>query len=516
MRNQSLGTLKKVLQIFLILHSGIYISLASAQSMLDSCYTSASPSPTFSSSANLIDAADADLLEWTGGAWNGAWQNANITLPPPCNTPPVRAIWVGDSSVWTTGGEAFGLRFSPPIVAGNTYLFFFTYVSVGLGSNGAFAPSVYTNNTGFSTGNFVGQFTPAGFNWETHPFFFTATPAQAGDEYLIIHSFDGSGMVLNFCAETTTDLGDDSLTVCIGDSAILIGGNGFQSYSWNTGETTQSITVHNSGTYISTNQGFCGMSSDTIVVTMDPCGMFPIAVFNTANNHICPGTCTNFTNLSQNASTYLWTFVGATPSTSTDVDPATICYNTPGTYSVQLIATNAITSDTLTLNNFITVYPYPSAQGIIQSGDTLFANQGSASYQWYLDGNLITAATDYFYVAPQSGDYNVVCTDGNNCEVEAAIFDVVAGLTPPEGPGLFNGEGVIVFPNPVVKDLKIQHEGFRTGAAITISIYNVHGEKILVHNCTQCTIDCSLLPAGFYYLEINSAEKIFRTKFIKQ
>lgn len=509
--------MKIFLQIILIVFSGFIISEATAQSILDSCYTSATPSPTFTGSAMLANSADADLLEWTGAAWNGAWPNANISLPPPCNTPPVRAIWIGDSLVWTTGGEAFGLKFSPPLVAGNTYHFFFTYVSTGMGSNGAFSPSVYTNATGSATGNYVGDLIPAGYAWETHQFSFTATPAQAGDDYLIIHSFNGSGMVLNLCAETITDLGDDSLTVCIGDSAILFAGNGFQSYSWSTGETTQHIVVQSSGTYISTNQGFCGTSSDTIVVTMDPCGMFPIAVFSNPNNHICPGTCTDFINLSQNATSYVWSFSGATPSTSTDENPSTICYNAPGTYSVQLVATNAITSDTLILNNFITVYPYPSPQGIMQSGDTLFANQGSVSYQWYFNGTLIPGATEYFYVAQEGGDYNVVATDGNGCEVEAAIFDVIAYIETADG----NSLPIFIHPNPVDGRLSIRLEGSKIETPGVFSVFNMTGEKVFsiqtgpVNDYQTITFDISALPAGMYYFELKWKSKILHGKFSK-
>jgi len=504
--------MKKVCLV--ILACALFISGAVAQSILDSCYTSAPASTTFTSSATLSDAYDADLLEWTGTAWIGAWSNANINTPPPCNAPPVRALWVGDSSVWTTGGEAFGLKFSPPLVAGNTYVFFFTYVSDGLGSNGAFSPSVYTNTTGAQTGNYVGDFIPAGYAWETHPFIFTATAAQAGDDYLIIHSFNGSGMVLNLCSETITDLGNDSLTICIGDSAILFAGNGFQSYSWNTGDTTPQITVHNAGMYISTNQGFCGTSTDTVIVTIDPCGMFPIAVFSTPDNHICPGTCTDFTNLSQNAVTYQWTFTGATPATSTDTDPSTVCYNTPGSYSVQLIATNAITSDTLTLNNFITVYPYPPAQGILQSGDTLFANQGSVSYQWYFSGALIPGATDYFYVATQSGDYNVVCTDGNGCEVEAVIFDVISKVQSL----VEQGNPIRVFPNPVTDELILS--GDMLSAATEISVCNALGEtivmsKLLPDNSSVRKLNVESLARGIYIVEVMTGTKTFHLKFLK-
>ena len=243
----------------------------------------------------------------------------------------------------------------------------------------------------------------------------------------------------------------------------------------------------------------------------------PLALF-TSPNHICPGTCTDFVNLSQNATTYQWTFTGANPSVSVDANPTNICYNSPGNYAVTLIASNSISSDTLTLNNYITVYPYPPAQGILQSGDTLFANQGAVSYQWYQGGNLIPGATGYFYVATGSGDFNVVATDANGCEVEAAIFDVVAGLTPT----LSKGEGVTAAPNPVIDKLIIQLSEFKNETAIDVSIYNVLGEKIYaVADCRLSPdgyrdVNCLLFPSGMYYLEVRSNSKTFRTKFIKQ
>ena len=238
----------------------------------------------------------------------------------------------------------------------------------------------------------------------------------------------------------------------------------------------------------------------------------PVAIFS-APNHICPGTCTDFNNLSLNATSFLWTFAGANPSTSTDVSPTNICYNIPGTYTVSLIATNANGSDTLTLNNFITVYPYPAPQVIAQSGDTLFANSGAVSYQWYHNGNSIPGATDYFYVATEGGDYNVVATDNNSCEVEAAIFDVVAAIAS----AIDNGP-LAIFPNPVLNKLAV---GNRQYPITAIKIFNVIGEQTfeIQHNTdfnNKIEIDVSRLTAGLYYLEITAGEKMFRNKFMKQ
>jgi len=252
---------------------------------------------------------------------------------------------------------------------------------------------------------------------------------------------------------------------------------------------------------------------------------FPIAALG-ASSSICPGTCVSLINLSLNAINYNWSFPGAMPDTSTAANPTNICYPTPGNYDVLLIASNAISSDTLLLTNYITVYPSPPPQSITQSGDTLFAIAGSTSYQWYFNTNIINGATDYFYVAPAGGDYNVVATDANGCEVEAAVFNVVAGLTP----ALSEGEGVTAFPNPVGDKVTIHKSRVTRETAVEISIYNVMGVlAVLPINIgtqtsnlnpysyrDETSIDVSNLPSGLYYLEITSCGKAIRTKFVKQ
>ncbi len=239
----------------------------------------------------------------------------------------------------------------------------------------------------------------------------------------------------------------------------------------------------------------------------------PIALFS-ALHHICPGTCTNFTNLSINGTTYQWAFAGANPSVSTDANPSNICYNTPGNYSVQLIATNVNGSDTLTLNNYINVYPFPAPQGIAQDGDTLFANAGAVSYQWYHTGVLIPGATDYFYVASQGGDFNVVATDANGCEVEAAIFDVVASVQSTVG-----NMQLAIYPNPVSDKCTIQNAQCMMGKAVTITIYNMLGvivQSKIKNQKSEMSVDVSVLSPGLYWLEVSSGETIYRTKFVKQ
>ena len=246
--------------------------------------------------------------------------------------------------------------------------------------------------------------------------------------------------------------------------------------------------------------------------TIPVCGI-PDAVFNAMETDICPGTCNSFQNLSTNTTSSYWLFPGASPDTSTATNPSNICYATPGSYDVILIASNAIGTDTLLLSNYITVYPQPLPQSIMQNGDTLFAIAGSATYQWYFNGSIINGATDYFYVAPQSGDYNVVATDANGCEVEAVINNVLATV------GSNCRQSIQIYPNPVNTVIGIR--GLKNNYADEIRIFNVYGELVFMDSRCQLPITIPIaisspIPAGIYYLVVSEEEKIFRVKFVKQ
>jgi len=232
----------------------------------------------------------------------------------------------------------------------------------------------------------------------------------------------------------------------------------------------------------------------------------------TAPQTICPGTCVDFTNLTTGASSFQWSFPGASTATSTDMNPSNICYQSPGSFDVQLIATNATGSDTLLLTNYITVYPFPPAQSIMQTGDTLFSLAGSSTYQWYFNGNLINGATNYFYLATQSGNYNVVATDSNGCEVEAVINNVIAAVS--SG----SRQSIQVYPNPVTESLYV-NSYWLVGTAVEISICNVLGENMVTvlpkKNATEISIDVSAFSNGIYLLEISNGSEVYRSKFIK-
>jgi PKD repeat protein/photosystem II stability/assembly factor-like uncharacterized protein len=81
----------------------------------------------------------------------------------------------------------------------------------------------------------------------------------------------------------------------------------------------------------------------------------PLAAFSADHRVVCPGQTVLFTDLSSySPSSWSWSFPGGTPSTSTQQNPSVV-YNTPGTYAVTLVASNANGSATEVQTSYITV-----------------------------------------------------------------------------------------------------------------------------------------------------------------
>lgn len=104
------------------------------------------------------------------------------------------------------------------------------------------------------------------------------------------------------------------------------------------------------------NLALTGADYNTDPLERTPC--IPQADFNPSSFMACTGANITFTNFTWRsaATSYSWSFPGATPSTSTAQNP-TVSYAQPGWYNVTLTATNAAGSNTVTKNNVVYVGP---------------------------------------------------------------------------------------------------------------------------------------------------------------
>jgi PKD repeat protein len=91
-----------------------------------------------------------------------------------------------------------------------------------------------------------------------------------------------------------------------------------------------------------------GETEDYIVSIVNS-SSFLIANFSSTQSSINTDGTINFFDKSNNSpTTWNWTFVGGTPSSSTQQNPTNIKYQTAGIYPVTLTVTNANSSDTYT------------------------------------------------------------------------------------------------------------------------------------------------------------------------
>ena len=117
----------------------------------------------------------------------------------------------------------------------------------------------------------------------------------------------------------------------------------------------------------------------------------PVAAFTVNDTSLCANACTVLTDASSNnAVTWVWTFPGGTPASSTFPSP-TVCYSAPGVFDVGLSVTNAGGSsstvqagaitvelctgmDDVSVKNTVSISPNPTKDRLMLSGDAARLN----------------------------------------------------------------------------------------------------------------------------------------------
>ena len=167
----------------------------------------------------------------------------------------------------------------------------------------------------------------------------------------------------------------------------------------------------------------------------------PVADFSASLTAIVTGGMVQFTDLSTGSPTsWLWTFPGGTPGSSTLQAPPLIHYNTAGQYDVILTATNLAGSTTKTKVQYINVMDPPAADftanqtNITIGGQVQFTDMSSGaptSWTWSFPGG--SPSISYQQVPPLvtysiAGQYDVMLTVtnpiGNNTKSKVKYINV--------------------------------------------------------------------------------------------
>ena len=197
------------------------------------------------------------------------------------------------------------------------------------------------------------------------------------------------------------------------------------SYNWSFGDgafSTSFAPIHTyaeDGVYIveliATNS--CG--SDTVISEVVINNSIPVADFSSDTDISCAGLPVNFHNLSSaNSTSWMWTFEGGTPSTSTEEHP-TIVFENPGVYGVSLVATNASGSHTLSLADFIMVESELSVDFVYTASgfDVSFINNApeGLAYYWDFGDGQISEEEQPSHIYSSNGIYTIVLSVTNHC-----------------------------------------------------------------------------------------------------
>jgi PKD repeat protein len=300
---------------------------------------------------------------------------------------------------------------------------------------------------------------------------------------------------------------------------------GATSYKWDFGDGTSSIDATPQHTYRSTGifvvcltaSNACGVTNTCDTLTLLSLPSAQVSVNQTV------GCAPHFAQFSgqnpSNVISWLWTFPGGTPATSTDRNPR-VTYATSGVYTVTLRVSNAAGINTTVLDSFIKVQPTPIAKFSVVNIDSTIAtfenfSSSATGYVWnFGDG---TGSADFNpppHTYYRNGEYTVTLQALNNAcgsvtTRKVAIF--VVGTDEAES------AKVSLFPNPTSGKWTLD---FKTplAAVTTMVVSTARGQvvktvKLLPQNNQE--FDFGDLTNGVYFLRFTSERGNFVKKLIK-
>jgi len=251
------------------------------------------------------------------------------------------------------------------------------------------------------------------------------------------------------------------------------------------------------------------------------------AAFTSNITDVCEGEYVEFMDQSfGNVVSWSWTFEGGTPATSTAENPV-VAYANAGTYDVTLEVSDGSETNTVTLQDYITVMTQPEQAGTPEGDDEVCTNTGTSSeyttsgamyadsYTWMISpadagtitGTGMTATVDW--TANWEGTASIKVMAVNDCGsgIVSEGFDVMCSVCTGISEDMLNN-AVSIFPNPTSGAVNISLTGKLGNVEVTV--FNVLNETIVntsekINNEKTLQYDLSEQPSGLYFVRIKTA-----------
>ncbi len=271
----------------------------------------------------------------------------------------------------------------------------------------------------------------------------TVTFANAGTFNVTLTATNAAGSDVETKVDylTVGNLPTADFTFTVNGNTVVFDNNSTDAdaFAWNfgNGETSNAanptFTFDNNGTYTvtltATNECGNDVTSDDITIFVES---EPTAGFTATETNSCAPFTVTFNNTSSsNADTFVWTFEGGNPATSTEENP-TVTFANAGTFDVTLTVENEAGTDTFTQNDFISVNNVPTVDFTFTQEDytAIFTNNSdnATDFTWnFGDGETSTEA-DPTHIYAQNGTYEVTLTASNECGETTATETVTISV----------------------------------------------------------------------------------------
>ena len=151
----------------------------------------------------------------------------------------------------------------------------------------------------------------------------------------------------------------------------------------------------------------------------------------------------------------------------------------------------------------------PATPSISLSGSDL-QSTAATTYQWYLNGDLVSGATAQNYTPTQSGIYVVRITDTNGC-----VYMYSAGYMYSISTGIAENEtnNISIYPNPTtgIVDLDFNYQKYNS---VKVEVYDMFGKNVMTSK-DNWRLDLTQLSNGIYTLAITlDNKKPYYTKIV--
>ena len=237
-------------------------------------------------------------------------------------------------------------------------------------------------------------------------------------------------------------------------------------------------------------------------------GTAPVLSFSANQQNICSSQCIDFFDQSSGTgiTSWQWSFPGSGTLNSSLQNPIGICYPTPGIYDVSLDITNGCGTFSLLLDSFITVNQLDSSV-ITLNGSTVFClgdsvlitASGLGPYQWLLDGQTISNASDDSLFVLLPGSYALISGTGACADTSAPVVmsnTQVSALTLTVSPSsiLCQGDSVLLSVNNVFNVYSfILNNNIISNQTDTFLYVNQPGDYLVIGSSGACSDTSGLI-----------------------